>query len=182
MTSYDPDVYKVKPAGIEDVELLSELGARTFYDAFAPDNTEEDMEKYISKTFSRETILREINDKTSTFLIAYVDDVAAGYSKLRHNKSPEQIKNKKAVEIERLYVIQSLIGKKVGKFLMLKCIEIAEQGKYDLIWLGVWEKNIRAIEFYRKFGFLEFGSQDFLLGNDIQRDVLMKKDITDIVL
>jgi diamine N-acetyltransferase len=178
MIQNDTDVYKVKVAEIEDVSLLAELGARTFYDTFAAENTEMDMQDYIRKTFSRERILHELNDKTSTFLICFVDDVAAGYAKLQHNKNPASLPEKKAIEIERLYVIQSLIGKKVGKFLMLKCIDIARQGSYELIWLGVWEKNVRAIEFYKKFGFEVFGSQKFVLGNDVQDDLLMKKELS----
>lgn len=39
-------------------------------------------------------------------------------------------------------------------------------------------KNKRAFEFYLKWGFEIFSSQVFLLGNDVQKDWVMKKNLT----
>ena len=48
---------------------------------------------------------------------------------------------------------------------------------YKKVWLGVWEKNFRAIRFYKKYGFKKFGQHKFLLGNDLQTDYLLEMDL-----
>lgn len=85
--------------------------------------------------------------------------------------------NLNALEIARLYVLKDKIGTGVGKGLMISSIDIAKQKSKQVIWLGVWEKNARAIDFYTKWGFEKFGEQEFLLGNDLQNDWLMKKEL-----
>ena len=85
------------------------------------------------------------------------------------------MENGTALEIARIYAVQKSIGKGVGRALMQHCIEIARQRNFRIIWLGVWEKNQKAITFYSKWGFEKFGDHMFMLGNDPQTDWLMKK-------
>jgi ribosomal protein S18 acetylase RimI-like enzyme len=47
----------------------------------------------------------------------------------------------------------------------------------DRIWLGVWERNGRALAFYRKFGFEVFGDHVFQFGRDPQRDLIMALEV-----
>jgi len=79
------------------------------------------------------------------------------------------------MELARIYVITKMIGAGDGKALMNACIDVARQNNKDVLWLGVWEHNPRAIRFYTGFGFEKFDEHDFILGNDVQRDWLMKK-------
>jgi ribosomal protein S18 acetylase RimI-like enzyme len=70
----------------------------------------------------------------------------------------------------------------VGKALMAKCMEIASESEKDLVWLGVWEQNVRAIRFYSHWGFRKFSEHVFMLGDDRQTDWLMCKPLKDIDL
>jgi ribosomal protein S18 acetylase RimI-like enzyme len=81
------------------------------------------------------------------------------------------------VEIERIYSIREMIGKGVGKKLMEKCLAIAREKNKKEIWLGVWEFNYPAIEFYKRWGFEKFGEHHFPVGLDPQTDWLMKKRV-----
>jgi diamine N-acetyltransferase len=60
---------------------------------------------------------------------------------------------------------------------MQSCLDYIQQQGCDTVWLGVWEHNPRAIAFYEKWGFEKFGAHDFLLGTDLQTDILMKKKL-----
>ncbi|WP_139145003.1 MULTISPECIES: GNAT family N-acetyltransferase [Sphingobacterium] len=71
--------------------------------------------------------------------------------------------------------LQDYHGKKVGQILYEKALEIALKKKSIYVWLGVWEENPRAIKFYKKNGFVEFDKHTFVLGEDEQTDILMKK-------
>src|SRR5690606_2609409 len=84
-----------------------------------------------------------------------------------------RFKGDKGLEIERIYVLKDFHGKKVGQLLYDKAIEVAKEKKSDYIWLGVWEENPRAINFYKKNGFVEFDKHIFKLGNDEQLDIMM---------
>jgi ribosomal protein S18 acetylase RimI-like enzyme len=85
------------------------------------------------------------------------------------------VRNQWDMEIARIYAVSSSIGKGVGSQLMTECLRAARERGKQLVWLGVWEKNERAIQFYTRWGFEKFGEHVFMLGNDAQTDFLMKK-------
>ena len=167
--------FTTRPATLDDVNVLLEIGAKTFHDTFAEFNTEEDMKLYLEKTFTADQVKKDILDPSTTFLLAYDRHVVVGYAKLREGKKPAESNEEAGIEIERIYSRKDYLGKNVGKTLLQACFAIAQQRGYNVVWLGVWEHNPRAIAFYEKWGFEKFGSHPFLLGKDLQTDLLMKK-------
>ena len=97
--------------------------------------------------------------------------------KLNFGDSQTELKDNKALEIERIYVSKEFHGKSIGQLLYDKVIEVAKQKNADYVWLGVWEDNPRAISFYKKNGFVEFDKHIFKLGNDEQIDIMMKLNL-----
>jgi diamine N-acetyltransferase len=167
----------VRYGDLSDAMLLAKLGAKTFHDAFAKDNTPENIRLYIEKSFSEKIQMNELSMPDIVFLIAEWEDAPVGYAKLKMNSHDEAVKGAKVVEVERIYASQEYIGKGVGKELMKPCINEARQRGCDSLWLGVWEKNQRAIEFYAKWGFQEVGTHIFMLGKDPQRDFVMELNL-----
>ncbi|HEV7620904.1 MAG TPA: GNAT family N-acetyltransferase, partial [Flavisolibacter sp.] len=148
---------------------------QTFEETFAADNTEEDMKKFLGEQFTLGKLMLEVGISENTFLLAYDNDKLAGYVKLRDGKAPLELEKYTILEIARIYATKDYIGKGVGNFLMQASINMAKQKNKQVVWLGVWEKNERAIKFYQKWGFEKFSDTIFLLGDDIQNDWLMKK-------
>jgi ribosomal protein S18 acetylase RimI-like enzyme len=101
-----------------------------------------------------------------------------GYTKIKNGQTPKELKSARAIEIHRIYVLQEMIGQGIGKALMEKCLQIAQHQNYEVIWLGVWEKNTRAIEFYKKWGFKKFSSHIFRLGTEDQTDLSYEERFT----
>ncbi len=168
----------VRLATDQDAGLIADMSRQTFYDTFASYNTVEDMNKFLNEQFTREALIKEVSAKDNIFLLAYDQQKPVGYARLRENNNPPSLESTNAIELARIYAASNSIGKGVGKVLMEKCIGLAETGKKDFIWLGVWEKNQRAIDFYIKWGFEKFADHDFVLGNDVQKDWLMKRRIS----
>jgi diamine N-acetyltransferase len=164
-------------ASEKDAALIADISRQTFYETFSPQNTPENMDKFMNFQFTREKLMAELHDPENIFLLAYHGDKLAGYAKLRDSEHTEHLENSAAIEIVRIYSITSMIGKGIGKLLMQTCIDIARNRNKAIVWLGVWEKNQRAIDFYTAWGFEKFGEQNFILGNDVQTDWLMKKHI-----
>lgn len=135
------------------------------------------MDKFMNEQFTREKLMAEVGDPQNIFLLAEEGENVLGYAKLRNGEKRVEFGDKSTIEIARIYAVQSAIGKGVGKLLMEACLQKAEEMKREIIWLGVWEKNERAISFYKKFGFEKFAEHDFLLGDDVQTDWLMFKNV-----
>lgn len=162
----------------DEILQLQEIGRQTFYETFSESNSEENMQDYLEEGFSTNKLSDELNDENAEFYFAKIEKQLIGYLKLNFGQSQTELKDDKALEIERIYVLKEFHGKKVGQILYDKAIEIAKNKKADYVWLGVWEENPRAINFYKKNGFLEFDKHIFKLGEDEQTDIMMKLKLT----
>lgn len=168
-------VLTIRRANPEDAGLLAELGARTFSETFAADNSPEDMAAYLAASFSPAQQTAELADPATTFFIAEVGGLAAGYAQLHVGEAAEGVEGSKPVELVRLYVSREWFGRGVGEALMRACVEEARRAGHGTIWLGVWEQNGRAQAFYRKWDFRAVGEHVFQLGSDSQRDIVMER-------
>jgi hypothetical protein len=164
----------IRKVTLTDLDKLQQIGKTTFAETFAADNSEVDMQEYLDKGFSMEKLKMELADPNSEFYFAILDGEVNGYLKINFGPTQTEMKDENSLEIERIYVLKEFHGKKVGQKLYEEAMEIAEQKNVDYVWLGVWEKNPRAIRFYEKNGFVEFDKHVFKLGNDEQTDIMMK--------
>ena len=171
-----PDL-TIRRGTLADAALLSELGARTFSETFAADNTPEDLAAYVAASFNVAQQTAELNDPGSIFLIAEVDGQAAGYAKLHDGEPEKGVEGATPIELVRLYVSRDWLGRGVGEQLMRACLDEARKAGHETIWLGVWERNARAQAFYRKWNFRAVGEHMFQLGADLQRDILMARTL-----
>jgi diamine N-acetyltransferase len=176
---------RITVAGAAEAELIADLSRRTFYDAFAPHNTAENMDQFLQTEFTREKLMEQVGAPRNTFLLAWLDGQPpgkggppepVGYARLYEGTElPRGIAGAASIEIARLYAEQRVIGKGVGSALMKACIDVARGKGKEWIWLGVWEHNHRAIAFYEKMGFEIFDRHIFLLGQDVQYDWWMRR-------
>ena len=163
----------IRQAGAGDHERIASLARETFVDSFAADNRPEDMAAYLAKAFGPSMQAAELTEPSSLFLIAETEDKPAGYARLVEASAPPCIQAKKPIQLSRLYARKPWIGKGVGAALMTACIDESIRRRCDGIWLGVWGKNARAIQFYNHWGFVQMGTQPFVLGNDRQTDFVL---------
>ena len=169
----------IKKVTLDDIDQLQKISRQTFYETFSGGNTEENMEIYLVEGFSIEKLTAELKDKNVEFYFSTLDNSVIGYLKVNFGEAQTELQDDKALEIERIYVSKEFHGKNVGQILYDKAIQIAKLKKTDYVWLGVWEENPRAINFYKKNGFIEFGKHIFKLGNDEQTDIMMKRKLRD---
>jgi len=173
------DTIDIKKVTVKDIEQLQKISRQTFYEALSAGNTEENMKKYLEEDFSLDNLTAELNNSNSEFYFAALKNIVIGYLKLNFGQSQTDIKDEKALEIERIYVLKEFYGKNVGQLLMDKAINVGRQKNLDYVWLGVWEENPRAISFYKKNGFVGFNKHFFKLGSDEQTDIMMKLQLKD---
>jgi len=171
----------IRQATVKDADLLARLGAALFAQAFAHLNSPEDMAAYLPTAFNPILQAEHLERPGDIFLIAWVRRMPVGYAQLSVSEPPEcaaeEVDLEGAIELVRLYVDAAWHGQGVSQALMEEALRRAAEGGHDRIWLGVWEKNARAISFYEKSGFAVIGRKDFLLGSDLQTDLVMVRGI-----
>lgn len=162
---------------IKDIEELVDISRTTFDETFRAQITEENMKAYMDSAFSRDKLIKELENEESEFFFAYLNDSVIGYFKINSSGAQTDVYDKLSLELERFYLLKEYIGKNFGKQMLKKVINLAGKKNVKYIWLGVWEKNYRALNFYCKNGFIRFGEHFFVMGEDKQVDYLMRLDL-----
>lgn len=162
---------------IDDLDILRAFSRQRFFETFSAMNTSENMDAYLDKAFAPEKIRAELSDTNSAFYFLYWEGKLAGYLKLNEAPAQTDLHDEQSLEIERIYVSKEFQGEGLGRYLMDQAINIAIQRKKKYVWLGVWEKNEKALRFYRRSGFYQIGTHTFVIGDDEQTDYIMRKDL-----
>ncbi|WP_042354734.1 GNAT family N-acetyltransferase [Bacillus rubiinfantis] len=167
----------IKQCSHEDLAELQEISIETFNDTFKEQNTPENLTAYLQRAFHLEQLDKELSNRFSQFFFIYVDKELAGYLKVNTNEAQSENMGDESFEVERIYIRRKFQGQGLGRYLLNKAIEIANEKNKAKVWLGVWEKNEKAIKFYRKLGFVQNGAHSFYMGDEEQTDLIMVKSL-----
>ncbi|WP_018622183.1 GNAT family N-acetyltransferase [Spirosoma luteum] len=170
----------IRLATPSDAVILTELAITTMREAFGPPHNPADLvEEYIQSAITVPLVEAELKDPRATFfLLEQPDNTVVGYAKLRRHAPPHRIPERKAVEIQRIYLSKTQIGRGQGRKLMEHCLNWAREQGYRGCWLGVWERNTSALAFYEKMDFVRFGFHYFQFGSERQRDYWLWKSLS----
>ncbi len=163
----------IRRAKASDASALANLAERTFRDTFSAQNMVTDIDFHCASNFGTEIQGREILDPNCVTLLAEVDEALSAYAQVRLRSHQQCVLAERPCELLRLYVSGEFLGRGLAHELMPEILATAASSDADVIWLGVWEENPRAIAFYRKYGFEIVGAHEFRLGEEIQRDLVM---------
>jgi ribosomal protein S18 acetylase RimI-like enzyme len=161
----------------KDINELLDIGKETYYYTFRDYCTEDVMEAYLTEAFSKRKILSELNNPNSAFYFCLSETKRVGYIKINRGNAQTDLHEEEGLEIERIYVIETLKGQGIGSQLIDFCVEKAVSLRKTYLWLGVWENNRDAIAFYTKKGFQKSGTHLFRMGEELQTDFIMKRYI-----
>ncbi len=165
----------IRSASLDDVVLISVLATTTFYEAYFEQDDPHDLANYISESFDIERVREEFADAASHFLIAELDEKAVGYARLVAGSRHSSITTENTMELRRIYVLEHVWRTGVGETLLSECITTARDSGAASIWLGVWERNVRAQDFYLKHGFAQRGELEFPYGGSVGINLVMEK-------
>jgi ribosomal protein S18 acetylase RimI-like enzyme len=115
----------------------------------------------------------ELADPDTEILIASHEGALVAYAQIHRGAAPAAVAGDAPIELMRFYVLAAWHGRGLAQALMARVVERSMELGAQTLWLGVWEHNARAISFYTKYGFVEAGEQPFLLGTDLQRDLIL---------
>ncbi|MGG4411070.1 GNAT family N-acetyltransferase [Niallia taxi] len=167
----------IKKCTLEDSRQLQEISYETFNDTFKDQNTPENMKAYLERAFDLKQLEKEISNISSQFFFVFFNNELAGYLKVNTNDAQSEEMGETSLEIERIYVRKQYQKHGIGKTLFIKALNIAIELDKRKIWLGVWEKNDKAIAFYERMGFVQTSAHSFYMGDEEQIDFIMTKTI-----
>ncbi|TGA96128.1 GNAT family N-acetyltransferase [Sporolactobacillus shoreae] len=167
----------IKKCCREDLPILQEISIETYDKTFQDQNSPENMKAYLERAFNVKQLEKELSDSSSEFFFIYLNKELAGYLKVNINDAQSEKMGDESLEIERIYIRYTFQRKGLGKYLINKAMEIARSQNKKNIWLGVWEENENAIDFYKKIGFVQSGAHSFYMGDEEQTDLIMKKTL-----
>ena len=160
-----------------DAALLAAFAARAFEETFGTDNRPEDMQAHLAATYGTRQQTKELLDPSVTTLLAFSKEELIAYAQVRRSTPPPCVTCPKAVELHRFYVDRKAHGAGVAAKLMAAVQGVAHDHGADHLWLGVWERNLRAMAFYRKCNFVDVGSTVYCVGSDPQTDRVMLSQV-----
>lgn len=167
--------FDLKKCSLQQIHKLIQIGKETFFETFNEHNTKENMDQYLATAFTIEKMTSELNNPHSTFYLAFDEGTPIGYLKLNFEDAQTEDVGREWMEVERIYVKQSHQKLGIGRLFIEKAEVVAKENNVKGMWLGVWEINDKAIRFYEKAGFEVFDTHSFWMGDEEQKDLLMKK-------
>ncbi|WP_315820946.1 GNAT family N-acetyltransferase [Paraflavitalea speifideaquila] len=179
---HDKDIVSVEKVSIReaseaDIPALSKMAGKAFRDAYTGKMPEDDLLAYIGTAFSEAQLLIEWENKQYLFLLAFYGQELAGYAKISTKPRPERKEIDRYIELDRLYLLATYQGQRIGTLLMEHCIDYARAHDFPYLWLNVWEHNTEAIKFYYRWGFELVDWSIMMRGNDPQKALWMRKKI-----
>lgn len=169
--------YDIRKCTLDDLQLLRDIAEQTYDDTFRAFNTPENMDAYLKSAFELNKIRDELLNQSSSFYFLWVDHELAGYLKINEAQAQTEINDAEALEIERIYVLKTFHSRGLGKVLLEYVLQLASGLNKSYVWLGVWEKNEKAIAFYKRNGFYRISQHAFYMGEDEQIDYIMRKEL-----
>ncbi|MET1258457.1 GNAT family N-acetyltransferase [Flagellimonas sp. DF-77] len=168
---------RLEACTLNDVDLLVKVSRATFKAAFEAQNDADDFAAYLTTAFSKETLADELTQTHTDFYFCHGADGLVGYMKLNAFDAQSELREPEGMELERIYVLPEFQNRKIGQYLLQQALDIAKARSKRYLWLGVWERNLKAIRFYERHGFEKFGTHPYLIGADEQTDWLMRKTL-----
>ena len=163
----DVSIYTASPG---DAAELATFAARLFEQTYSAELSGDDIEAHVNDSFGIDQQHSELSDPSVVTILARSGDDLIAYAQVRRRAPPPCVEHAEPVELQRFYVDRVAHGTGLATMLMNKVRKAAGRLGGHNLWLGVWERNARAIAFYRKAGFIDVGSTFYMVGPDKQVD------------
>lgn len=167
----------IKTCNTTYLRALVRVARATYTETFATVNTPENLQAYLNAAFHPDKLRRELAQPESAFYLVYADRQLAGYFKVNTGRAQTDVYDEAAIELERIYLLQRYQRLGLGSKILNQVMDIGRHQQKSFIWLGVWENNQAAIQFYTRHGFVKFGEHPFVMGDDHQTDHLMRRNL-----
>lgn len=170
-----PEPFLVRRAVLADAAILTPLAAKLFHETYVGNTPAVDLAEYIAKSFRLELQQAEIMDVAGAVFLAEAVSNRTALGGYAHVQFPAG--KQKPPFLNRLYVVTECKGTGLARRLLAEVIRECQRLQADRLQLTVFERNTRAINFYKRAGFAVTGAATFAVGNETQTDIEMELPI-----
>lgn len=168
----------IRQATPEDAALLASFATQAFTDTYRGLDDPQEIADYVAEHFTPEVVAGVIEDPACSTLLAWVGEQLAGYAVVRAEPAPGCVAGPAPLQLWRLYLGEGFIGQGLGARLMAAVHAEARKRGAQTLWLGVYDRNLRAVAFYKRFGFVQVGGKEFLFGGRTYFDPIYAAPVT----
>lgn len=161
---------QIRSLSSPEIPQLAALARHIFLDTFVPTNNPQDVMDYAEEFLTVEHFSRDLKNSDYFTYGCFVENEMVGYIQMLINRF--EVHDGIEFELKRFYLLADYHGKGYAKKMMEHCVSVAKQKGYEQMWLGVWEKNYKALKFYEKMGFRPISSHNFVMGQETQTDLI----------
>ena len=169
--------FAIRPATLQDAAILADLGARTFRETFEAICSPGDLDAFLAQAYGEAIQRAELADPSRPARILEIAGVPSGFLQLRLGHREPGVPGLRPVELQRIYLLRAAQGGGYGAALMAEAVDLAMAWGADTLWLGVWENNHRTLAFYARSGFRDVGEHIFKIGEQVDRDLILARDL-----
>ena len=165
-------MFKIRKATLEDIEMINRLAWIVFPHTYKEILSTEQMEYMMDWMYSPENLHKQMTEDGHIYYLAFEGDEPAGYLSIQ----PE---GEHTYHLQKIYVLPSFQGKKLGKLLFEHAIKAIKELHPEpcQMRLNVNRQN-KALTFYEKMGMKKVDEGDFHIGNGYyMNDYIMALDI-----
>jgi GNAT superfamily N-acetyltransferase len=167
----------IRLATLDDVPVLCRLGAATFRETYRAISDPREVDDYADEQFTPDKVAAWFRKPCARTLLAVAGDAPAGYAHLRHARVPACVADRKAIELSRLYLLGTAQGTGLGRAMMAAALAQAAELEARTVWLGAYDRNVRALAFYARHGFTRVGTHEFEFGGRIHHDPVLTRPV-----
>ncbi|MCF7750868.1 GNAT family N-acetyltransferase [Bacillus subtilis subsp. subtilis] len=165
-------IRRARPA---DAPALSNIAIATYTETFGDSYPPQDLHAFLQDHYSQAPQLRELQDPRSAVWLLEDDGRAVGYLAAGANTLPHAEAASGDVELKRLYVLASHQGGGHGARLMDTFMAWLDQPARRTLWVGVWSENLGAQRFYARYGCVQVGTYDFVVGDSRDLEFILRR-------
>ena len=165
-------MFKIRKATLEDIEMINRLAWIVFPHTYKEILSPEQMEYMMDWMYSPENLHKQMTEDGHIYYLAFEGDEPTGYLSIQ----PE---GEHTYHLQKIYVLPSFQGKKLGKLLFEQAIKAIKELHPEpcQMRLNVNRQN-KALTFYEKMGMKKVDEGDFHIGNGYyMNDYIMGLDI-----
>jgi len=167
----------IRLATLDDVPVLCALGAATFRQTYRAISDPREVDEYADEHFTPVRVAAWFREPCARTLLAVAGGAPAGYAHLRRARVPACVADREAIELSRLYLLGSAQGGGLGSTMMATALAQAAELEARSVWLGAYDRNVRALAFYARHGFVQVGTHEFEFGGRTYADPVLTRPV-----
>ena len=166
----------LRRAAAADALCLGVLATQVFLDTYALTGVTETVASEVRKAFSTEAFIKVLAASSTFITVAVQDSALVGFAQSTIGTAQSLAPNGMPAELDKLYVQKPFTNRGVGSRLLQSHEELAARHGVEVLWLSPWVGNHRALRFYAKHEYEDYGLVFFYMGPDnIENRVYAKR-------